>query len=288
MIRDIIYSIPQDLLYLKSFVEYLIRYSRVRFMSRSVDRNMVVNWLLSRRVFFIVGLGRSGTNWLANLLHLDDRADVYHEPFDETVPCQYSYWDRNFSYRYFKDFRIFDIYFRARHDRDIYGEVNSHLRRFVEPIMSILPNARLIYLVRDGRDVVRSMYNRFTMMPNAYDTRLIRPKPGDPLYLVWDNLSRFTKLCWYWARENEYLLRIVGNPVRFEDLINDYEYFYKNVLRPTGLEIPYEVWNKYRSIKLNISRRNLLPRWSEWSPSMKKVFEDLCGDLMLELGYEFK
>jgi len=286
MLDSLRFSIPQDILYSKAYLSYLYRVWKVRLLSINVDREAVLGWLRSRDIFFVVGLGRSGTNWLAHLLMFDDKADVYHEPFDETIPSQYAYIDESFSYNYFWNFRIFEMYSRANKNARIYGEVNSYLRRFVKAIKVIVPNAKLLYLVRDGRDVVRSMYNRFTMMDNAYDTRLIKPRGSDPLYRVWGRLSRFAKLCWYWASENKNLLSELGEPIKFELIVSDYEYLKERVLRPLNLDIPYEVWDRFRRIRLNISRRRLLPHWREWGVNMRKTFEVICGEVMTELGYE--
>lgn len=286
MLDSIRFSIPQDILYYKAYLSYLFRLWKIRLTSTHIDRRTVLSWLRSRNIFFVVGLGRSGTNWLAHLLMHDNKADVYHEPFDETIPSQYSYIDESFPYNYFWNFRIFEIYFRANKEARIYGEVNSYLRRFVKAIKVIIPNAKLLYLVRDGRDVVRSMYNRFTMMNNAYDTRLIKPKEGDPLYIGWKRLPRFAKLCWYWTNENKNLLDELGEPIKFELIVSDYEYLKERVLKPLNLDIPYEIWDRFRRIRLNISRRRLLPHWREWGVNMRYTFEVICGEVMTELGYE--
>jgi len=78
----------------------------------------------------------------------------------------------------------------------------------------------------------------------------------------------------------------LGEPIKFELIVSDYEYLKERVLRPLNLDIPYEVWDKFRRIRLNISRRRLLPHWSEWGVNIRNIFEKIRGDVMFELGYE--
>ena len=171
-------------------------------------------------------------------------------------------------------------------DIDIYGEVNSFLRRHCEALKKAFPNVTILHLVRDGRAVVRSMYSRETMMPGAYDTKYVRPKPGGPYYEKWDKMSRFEKLCWYWAVENEYLYRCTnGRIVHFEKIVRDYEYFKEKVLEPLGLDIPREIWEREVRRPRNISLQYKLPHWKEWDKWMEERFREICGEIMEKLGY---
>jgi len=175
-------SAPQWIkeLYARSSVTLrkLIVYSHFWISDEEIDE-----WFNSKKLFFILSIGRSGTKWLANLLNKAPRALVVHEPFIEAIPHQEAFHDPKKAEEYIMKFRKKEIYLRVHnHDIDIYGEVNSFLRRHCEALKKAFPNAIILHLVRDGRDVVRSMYSRETMLPGAYDTKYIRPKPGDPYY----------------------------------------------------------------------------------------------------------
>mgnify|MGYP000512911321 CR=1 FL=1 len=240
------------------------------------------------KIFFILSIGRSGTKWLANLLNKDPKALVVHEPFVETIPHQKAFWSSKEAERYILKFRRKEIYLRIRNLKiSVYGEVNSYLRRHCEALKKVFPNAIILHLVRDGRAVVRSMYSRETMLPNAYDTKYIHPKPNDPYYRKWKKMTRFEKLCWYWTVENEYLYECCnGKIIQFEKILSDYEYFKERILQPLGLRIPRKIWEKEVNKPRNPSLYYRLPHWKAWSKWMKEKFEEICGDVMRKCGYE--
>jgi len=252
-----------------------------------VDEDDLERWYREMNIFFILGIGRSGTKFLAYLLNMADNAVVYHEPFDESIPYQEAYQNPDAAEKYIRDFRMKEIYLRVhKHSVNTYGEVNSYLRRHCEAIKKLIPNVKLIHLVRDGRDVVRSMYSRMTMKPWTYTTRYIYPLPDDPWRDQWDRMSRFEKLCWYWATENKYLRKCINKFVRFEDIIRDYTYFKKNVLEYLNLDIPREIWEREVNRPKNITIAHKLPHWSEWSSELIEAFKRICGDEMKIYGYK--
>jgi len=154
----------------------LIVYSHFWKSDEEIDE-----WFNSKRLFFILSIGRSGTKWLANLLNKALRALVVHEPFIEAIPHQEAFHDPKK-----------EIYLRVHnHDIDIYGEVNSFLRRHCEALRKAFPNAIILHLVRDGREVIRSIYSRETMLSGAYDTKYVCPKPEDPYHRKWDKMTCF-------------------------------------------------------------------------------------------------
>lgn len=253
--------------------------------------------------FFILSIGRSGTSFLAHLLNKDPNALVYHEP------CA---WDRQLLfYRYSGDFSLtigsmleerFSKLIPKNSKYKIYGEVNPYLRYEIDWLRNKF-NPVLIYLVRDGREVVRSMYTRDVL--TAYDhQQSIVPKDSDPYAKNWQSMNRFQKLCWYWMHTNEFLLSKFDDFARFEDLIKDYEYFKAKILDPTGLTINYDLWKGQMEKPINITKKkglkfrlkNLLlsesmeliepiPHWKNWDKEMTDQFLKICGETMGKLKY---
>ncbi len=252
-----------------------------------IDYDEVLEWFRNKNIFFILSIGRSGTRFLAELLNKSPNALVVHEPFDEAIPHQNAYLNPISAEKYIRDFRMKEIYLRVHNlDIDIYGEVNSYLRRHCKAIKKLIPNVKLIHLVRDGRDVVRSMYARMTMKPGVYSTRNIVPLEDDPWRSEWSRMSRFERLCWYWMIENKYLRECIDRFVRFEDIITDYNYFKRNVLDYINLNIPREVWEHEVNKPKNITIVHKLPHWSEWSSELMESFKRICGDEMKIYGYK--
>lgn len=272
-----------------------INYLKKMFLLKKIIINMhfwitdseIENWFNDKNIFFILAVGRSGTKFLTDLLNKAPRALVVHEPFNETLPYQEAFRNPKSAYEYIKNFRKKEIYLRVHTiDIDTYGEVNSYLRRNCKALKKYLPKAKLLHLIRDGRDVVRSMYSRQTLKPNFYGTLMIYPGKDDPWREKWCQMTRFEKLCWYWMIENMYLRECIGKTVQFEKIVKDYKYFRDNVLKPLELRVSKEVWERERNKPKNVTRFYILPHWSKWNKKMKEIFERICGEEMRKNGYE--
>lgn len=255
------------------------------------------------KFFFITGLGRSGTAFLANLLNMSINATVFHEP------CKEDYQLLPLSY-YFPNQEIIDNLIDIRferitkgiiHEKGTYGEVNSLLRYNINNLKRKF-DPKLILIIRDGRDFVKSAYGR--LLYTGFDTHLpIYPKPNDPYSSKWSRMTRFQKICWYWHSTNEYLHPLIENHVQFEKIVEDYDYFDKNILKFIGLD-----FNKVIYFKLKDKRQNATPKldikkslkkllgretfkieslksWKDWDSELTDQFNEICGETMKKFGY---
>ena len=256
------------------------------------------------KLFFVLAHGRSGTQFLSHLLDTDPQAVVLHEPYDGDL--DYFPYSLQPSYR-----SVIDGYLTERFDTilrglppgiKIYGEVNSLLRHHAAWLNENL-HPYMIPLVRDGRDVVRSMYSRNVYsIPSKFIPAY--PQDGDPYSATWKDMSRFERLCWYWQYSNNSLSRQVSNLVRFEDIIADYGAVKEKILNPTGLTVSRETWEKKIKSKKNatntggirgwikrrVMKKEALPgqlsHWRKWSPEMTNTFWTICGTTMKNMGYD--
>jgi len=256
------------------------------------------------RMFFIMALGRSGTNFLASLLDRDRRGRVHHEPY----PLD----PRLIVLRYAGGFdavlnELLEERFRSllpgEGAAEFYGEINSYLRYEVDWLRSRFDPA-LIHLVRDGRDFVRSAYIRGVYTPLEPDGPIV-PKDSDPYAGKWPRMSRFQRLCWYWMHTNEFLASKIGSAVRFEDLLQDYALFKERILDPTGIRVSEDLWRREverprntskgfrlrsRLVGLLRGRKSVpdlrpLPPWPDWNDEMTGQFQSICGQTMHRFGY---
>ena len=157
-------------------------------------------WAKRQRIFFILAIERSGIQLLANLLNQAPGALVGHEP---VRAYQVAFHNPEKSKDHTQSFRSKEIYLRVRKKKILtYGEMNSLLRRHVTALRDAFVNSQFIHLIRDGRDVIRSMTARKTMTAEDLNTRDIYPKERDPWKLKWSTMSRFKKMCRYWQTEN--------------------------------------------------------------------------------------
>ena len=253
---------------------------------RSYD-TQIQEWLDQVDTFFILGMGRSGTNFLASMLGKCPDALVFHEPlaedFNAFVEAHKSYDN---ALQYLTNFRLERMHALAQnHNIHHYGEVNSALRYHAKAIKVAMPRARLLHLVRDGREVVRSVMERRHYTPETTGHHDLRPLPSDPLYERWDTLSRFEKVCWLWTDANRRLAEEVPRWVSFESLIGDYDYFKENLLDPLGLELSEALWSEMVRAPTNVTREFSFPPWQQWDTTQRAAFDAICGEQMAHFGY---
>ncbi len=210
-----------------------------------------------------------------------------HEPVPEDFEAyQRAFRDGRDAARYLR-FRKREIYLRARRtDGRVYGEVNSVLRRHAAALKHAFPGAFFFHLVRDGRDVVRSLYSRQTMSAADANTRAIRPPKGDRYEGTWENMTQFERCCWYWQAENAYLRTKVELLVRVEEVLSDYSILRDSLLTPLKLDISEDLWRQAVDIRLNATKQPVLPHWSEWEALTMESFVNICGEEMRCCGYD--
>ena len=268
--------------------KYLIDPIKQRFLALWVTQEQVEEWANKWKFFFILALGRSGTAFTANLLNNPQGVHVFHEPaFEDFFASLRAFYNPQHAERYMPGFRKKEIYLRMRNTTPgIYGEVNSALRRHVEGIKRSFPGAALVYLVRDGRDVVRSMMSRRTMTIKDPFTFRIHPPKTDPWISEWNKFDRFARICWFWETENSYLRRKVGNPVQFEKILSNYDYFFNGVLKPCGINVDRKIWETTVLSPRNTTQQFKMSKWDDWTSEQRRIFVRICGDEMENCGYK--
>ena len=171
-------------------------------------------------------------------------------------------------------------------DGKMYGEVNLQLS-LVQPILrELYPEAKYIWLLRDGRDVVASMYYRGwydaperTKVSGVWHlARLQGDRTGDFTMEQWRQLSRFEKCCWIWKKYN----LVIENHLSQTD---------PSLWRRVDLEqfkasLPeLEAFLGLRSkTRIRVEQQNVamqdVTRWDHWTADQRSQFEAICGDEM--------
>lgn len=270
------------------FIEKYIRTPlKSRFLSLFVTQKQWEEWMPAWRFFFILANGRSGTNFLANLLNQAQGAYVFHEPVLEDFYAYFkAFYDPGQAEKYMRGFRKKEIYLRMRNMRGgIYGEVNGVLRCHADAIKNVFPGSTLIHLVRDGRDVIRSTMSRSTMTIKSPFSMGVSPADGNVWKTRWREMDRFSRICWLWQEENVRLRKSVWRLAQFEKIISNYDYFYEEVLAPCNLSMSRKIWEAAVKSPRNVTNKFEMPKWDDWSPEQKKTFLDICGEEMSMCGY---
>lgn len=189
----------------------------------------------------------------------------------------------------------------------IYVESSSALYGLIDVLPDVFSEHRVIYLVRDGRDWIRSMMN-FTAAVMYGKTRLqslVSPDWPTAAELKdgrfaakWSSMSVFEKLCWAWTRLNGYALdSVCENPharvFRFEDVFKGddrYDYLQELVTFATSfpdVRLSRQGFNTCLEQEVHGSSTGF-PRWEDWSIDQKRQYRATCGALMERLGYKLK
>jgi hypothetical protein len=188
----------------------------------------------------------------------------------------------------------------------IYVESSTAYYGLIDVLKDVFLHHRIVYLIRDGRDWVRSWMNsgqrggmytkgKFRSIfarnwPTARDV-------DDEYCAKWELMTWFEKLCWAWARLNEYALRTVErNPsarvFRFEDIFtseNRYQHLAALVDFATDLPgvqpVPSEALEGWLERKIHTSSGDF-PAWPGWPVQHREQFIEICGPLMESLEYD--
>ena len=185
----------------------------------------------------------------------------------------------------------------------IYAESNLGFYGLLDVIPRVFAHSRAIYVIRDGRDWVRSAVNWGEIYQKkglrkyfSHQWPGARDVPGDSLANEWDGLPRFTRLCWAWAKMNEFALGgVAENPharvFHFERLFSGEDrYRYLSELLNFITPLPGLSRDRIASTSGRLERRvhessARFPAWDGWSPDQKATFIRICGPLMEQLGY---
>ena len=244
-------------------------------------------WSRKKNIFFILSIGRSGTQFLSALLNQSPQAYVVHEPVRKDFKAYIkAFHDETDAEKYIIRFRKKNIYARAsKKNISTYGEVNSVLRRHGPALKRSFPDAHIIHLIRDGRAMVRSAMSRLTMTERDPNTQGISPSTGDPWRDKWPHMSRFERICWYWDIENRYLNKHIERSIQFEKIVSSYDYFKNNLLGPLNLEINKDIWDTETRAPQNITKEHVFSHWTEWESKETEAFLRICGETMMRNGY---
>lgn len=232
----------------------------------------------------VTGSGQSGTNWLADLLSEADNALVVHEPDGgEHEPCRMAKREQ-FAMDYVHDIKLTNVRRRISNSSDdIYIEVNSFTRYYAKYFPD---DYEIIHHVRDGRDVVRSMLERKSVVDENYNwNNPLRPDRKS-YKKQWHNWSNFQKACWFWWHPNRQLADLNVQITHLENLNNSPNYFRENFVDTFDLHISKRQWKKHRHKPKNENPKDF-PSHEDWSKKQRLQFNEIAGALNKELGYEF-
>ncbi len=248
----------------------------------------MASWFKDTPLFFGFSSPRSGTVFLTDLLTRTlEGGIVEHEAnIVDYLEFTRAIQSEENAFRYIIDFRKADIFKRAEgQPTAFYGEVNPFLRMHCKAIAKAMPNAKLLHIVRDGKEVVRSVMCRDKLGKKDPMSDLIFPPANDPYAAEWGNMDRFEKVCWQWQFTNRYMRENIAHTVYFKRMRTDYDYFKTQVADHIEQIVPQEAWEDHVNRPKNQSVNYRFPHWKEWTDEQMATFERICGEEMKNYNF---
>lgn len=243
-------------------------------------------------MFFVVSTGRSGTKTIANVLSLIEGCVCLHEPAPELIL-------ESSSYRYgtVSASDLCKILLETRSPRmnaSVYCESNQTLALIIPVLAEAFPQARYVWLIRNGLDVVASAYqkqwytghsenhDRYEDCPPIerawIDGRIEGDRCRDMTAIEWSRLDRFGRCCCYWSHVNRMI----------ESDLNKYAAGRFKMLRLEEIDRQLPTIIDWMGMKAVIvpkaGRYNEAKRdpyyWTRWTIEERGTFEHWCGNLM--------
>jgi hypothetical protein len=237
--------------------------------------------------FFVLTSGRSGSMAIAHTLAQHSKIHCLHEAKYPLRRLSFELEHGLITPENTQE-KIIEIYKRLGERRNIcYGESDHKLFNMLPFLRNVVPKAKYLWLIRDGRDVVASTFNRgwYTREDLLTDWGRYRINGfgcGEYTEDEWWSLTRFERNCWYWKYVNEKIHKSLKT-------IDPYYWF------PIHLEYLAENLDEIQKF-LGVRREELIlekkneatyevVRWQNWTVEQKKAFDTICGECMKITGY---
>lgn len=263
------------------------------------------------QAFFIVSSGRSGTAMLQKALAAAPDVDMHHEfkvhivqPLG--VRRYMGLCDRNEALETLRaTYGAAIASSRLAH----WGDSSNKASWLIPELAELLPKAKFVHLVRDGRKVASSYFHKLN--DECYDdhsTAVFRayarsggavpapppekkfwwplPRLSDPVAREFDQFDQFQRIAWHWAEINHVILEALAQIprerqhfVRLEDLRYE-RCATKGLFEFLGITFSDDIAGLFtRPHNVNRPEDQLL------SAHQRGQFERIAGAMMKELGY---
>lgn len=266
---------------------------------------------MSAKPFFIVSSGRSGTAMLHKALSANPAIDMQHEyAVQITQPLAVRrYLGLSDSREALKTLAQTHVAAMAYSGAKHWGDSSNKLSWLIPELAQLLPNAKFVHLVRDGRKVAGSYFRKLAQ--ECYDDRSTKilqahyddpartlapppekkywwpvPRNSDPVAAKFRRFDQFERMSWHWAEINRVILGALSALpaqqqifIRLEDLRSSpdtaralYDF----------LDLPYRD-SHFDAFKKphNVNR----PEDRVLDASERKRFEPIAHPMMQRLGY---
>lgn len=258
---------------------------------------------------FVISTGRTGTKFLASTLSRCFRGvKAIHEPDPDLFELGVDYARGLIS----REIAAQQLLAGREHiceslhvdSNDYYIETNACLNPMVDVVAESFPTAKIVHVIRDPRDYVRSAYSWRVRSSGGGMTyylsdddlrRRITSDDVDESGCQWQQLNRFQRCCWSWMHHDSLIRTAIAGSeraltIKFETLVAGDLTGFEHVVDFLGLADRQIVFGEpLRQLlhkRVNSNREYLLPAWTDWSQQHRREFDALVGPYMEECGYQ--
>ena len=258
---------------------------------------------------FIVSSGRSGTALIENIFREDPNVEAHHEYLCTHVQRSACLWAMGCIGRQQALDQLTEIYLPAVEysKKKIFLDSSNKASWIIDLLIEIFPKAKFVHLIRDGRKVVSSYFNKLqdecydddsvNILSKAVLGKNIYPPPEKKYY--WPLSSRrssikaeltrstqFERICWHWGEINRVISTSLSeiadsqkHTIRLEDLVSSEQKF-ERFRKFVGAEYRADLFKELKKPH-NVNK----PFDIFLSPEEENVLNIFSADVMSLYGY---
>lgn len=250
-----------------------------------------IHWRGTPRAYFFLATARSGTKWLANLLDAASSCHAVHEyTLNHVDGSDGAAVPDKRTGEGFVDLlgdsgeierRLAHTGAKLTQSTRDFAEANVYLPLVLPALEAQFPDAVLVHLHRNPKDVIRSLLTR-----GWYDTPEDTRHPNFLQVRGWNDLGQFAKCCHYVAEVHRILMDATSERLSFERMTSDMAYLQQR-LRALGIAFYPVLASAPFGLRVNENTLTLHPPAEAWTAPERSGFETICGPVMHALGYAF-
>ena len=234
-------------------------------------------------IFFGLSSGRSGSKTLAKTLSQSPDCACLHHPSPQLILEATEYYCGEFSEDVLAN--VLRLTRPIRDDVRHCGEVNLQLSLIVPLLKEVFPDCKFVWLTRDGRGAVASMYYRGWYRPREVSNlgiwdaaRLQGDRTHDFSATAWSRLEPFERCCWIWKKYNSVIeeeLSLLSGDRWMRVTLEKLDTSIASLASFLRITPPDQF-----IVEQSNSRLQPVIAWQEWSTRHRSQFDAICGDDM--------
>ncbi len=226
---------------------------------------------------FCQNSGACGSTYIVKLLNENGVGRAFHEKKPDLMEVGRQHYEQPMPVS-----KLVRILRYTRHD--VFFEANNRLFSLTREIARSFPNAKFLYLHRDGTEAVRSAMSKPNVESYLAEYIGFRGSIAGPA-----DLDPFTRFCHFWSNLNRRIfsdLQTLAQETRREFVMLRFEDLVKGQVSPLEDLIGQPLKMKTRPpVNVRPLRpQGKFPAYEDWTSVQKRTFGEICGPVMSLIG----